>query len=356
MSKQGLYLQNCKCYDGKQKRTQSQLYAERRGNSLNQSLMDFLKRITPEEQAILDGQSAVDMKIYNTEGTSVIDSGKLLPAGRLIDIRVNTRFVHFPRHTHNYVEMVYMVQGSTTHIINDSEKVVLQAGDILLLNQYVTQELLPAGSDDIAVNFIILPDFFTGTLSLMQEESSLKDFITMSLSGMDMPGYLHYASQGLLPVQNLIENMIWTLAGHKHGVDTINMATMGLLFLNLMRFVPTAQTLSPAVAEQNLVYEMIRYIDMHYRDAQLSAFAMQHQESTYYLSRLLKKNTGKNFKELLKMRKMREAGRMLHTTTLSTDGIMERIGYSNSSFFYRTFRQQYGMSPADYRDSIRKQE
>lgn len=82
-------------------------------------------------------------------------------------------------------------------------------------------------------------------------------------------------------------------------------------------------------------------------DAQLAVFAEQHQESTYYLSRLLKKNTGKNFKELLKTRKMREAGRMLHTTTLSTDGIMERIGYSNSSFFTgpsgssRECRRQY---------------
>ena len=89
---------------------------------MNQKLLDFLKKITPEEQAILDGRSAVDMNIYNAEGAAVIDSGKLLQAGQLIDIRVNTRFVHFPRHTHNYVEMVYMVQGSTTHIINDSER------------------------------------------------------------------------------------------------------------------------------------------------------------------------------------------------------------------------------------------
>ena len=62
---------------------------------MNQKLLDFLKKITPEEQSILDGRSAVDMHIYNADGTAVIDSGKLLPAGQLIDIRVNTRFVHF---------------------------------------------------------------------------------------------------------------------------------------------------------------------------------------------------------------------------------------------------------------------
>ena len=324
--------------------------------NLNRELLDFLKKITPEERSILDGCSAVDMKIYNEDGTSIVDAGKLLDKGRLIDIRVNTRFVHFPRHTHNYVEMVYMVQGSTTHIINDTEKVVLQAGDLLLLNQYVAQELLPAGSDDIAVNFIILPEFFTGTLSMMQGESALKDFITMSLSDMDMPGYLHFESHGLLPVQNLIENMIWTLENRKKGVDAINMDTMGLLFLNLMRFAPTAVTLSPAVAEQNLVYEMIRYIDVHYRNAQLGTFAEKHGESISFLSRLLKKNTGHNFKELLKTRKLREAARFLNTTELPVDSIMEKVGYDNSSFFYRQFRKQYGMSPSAYRLGRKTQE
>lgn len=316
---------------------------------MDRELLDFLKRITPEEQSILDGKPGVDMALYNDGTGNVIDSDRLLEKGRLIDIRVNTRFVHFPRHTHNYMEMTYMVQGTTTHMINESEMLILRAGDLLILNQYVTQELFPAGSDDIAVNFIIRPEFFTGTLSLMEGESTLRDFITMSLSDVDMPGYLHFESHDILPVKNLIENMIWTLASRKSGVDAINMATMGLLFLNLMRFAPTARTLNPAVAEQNTVYDMIKYIDVHYRDAQLGKFARRSGESIYYLSRLLKKSTGHNFKELLKQRKLREASRLLSTSPMTVEAIMEAIGYDNSSFFYRAFHEQYGMSPAEYR-------
>ena len=37
---------------------------------------------------------------------------------------------------------------------------VLQEGDLLFLNQNAVQEILPAGKDDIAVNFIVLPEFF----------------------------------------------------------------------------------------------------------------------------------------------------------------------------------------------------
>ena len=52
-----------------------------------------------------------------------------------------------------------MCQGTTTHILNGS-RVVLEEGDLLFLNQNVEQEILPAGEQDIAVNFIVLPEFF----------------------------------------------------------------------------------------------------------------------------------------------------------------------------------------------------
>ena len=316
---------------------------------MDKGILEYLNRITPEEQAILDGHPGVNMSLYNDGTGTMIDSARLLQKGTLIDIRPNTRFVHFPSHTHNYVEMTYMVKGSTKHIINGSEQLTLKTGDLLILNQYVTQELFQAGSDDIAVNFIIRPEFFSGTLEMMEGESTLKDFITSSLSDTDMPGYLHFESHDLLPVQNLIENMIWTIANKRRGVDVINMTTMGLLFLNLMRFAPTAGTLNPAVAEQNTVYEMIRYIDVHFRDAMLKKFAERKGESIYYLCRLIKKSTGHSFKELLKQRKLREASKLLVTSQMTVEEIMSEVGYDNSSFFYHAFSGQYGMSPAEYR-------
>ena len=113
-----------------------------------------LSVITEEEQKILDGRQEIDPQIYTEKKDMVIDSGKLLQRGKLIQVRPHTRFVHFPEHTHNYIEVIYMCQGSTTHILNGRE-VVLKEGDLLFLNQNAVQEILPAGKDDIAVNFII---------------------------------------------------------------------------------------------------------------------------------------------------------------------------------------------------------
>ena len=70
------------------------------------------------------------------------------------------------KETHDYIEIVYMCQGQTTHIVN-GEHVVLEQGDFLFLSQNSRQENLPSGKDDIAINFIVHPDFFKQILVLL---------------------------------------------------------------------------------------------------------------------------------------------------------------------------------------------
>ena len=153
-------------------------------------LLEQLSRITPEEQEILDGRSSVNKQLYTATEKMVIDSGKLLANGKLIAVRPHTRFIHFPQHSHNYIEMVYMCKGSTTHIINGKE-VVLNSGEILLLNQNAVQEILPAMEDDIAVNFIILPQFFDQTLQLMGEQQNLiREFLVDCLRSNQSDGWI----------------------------------------------------------------------------------------------------------------------------------------------------------------------
>ena len=316
---------------------------------MRQDLLAQLQKITEEEQAILDGRQDVQKELYTSGRGFVIDSRKLLRKGRLIEIRPHTRFVHFPRHSHNYVEMVYMCSGSTTHIINDRDRITLQKGDLLFLNQNATQEILPAGKNDIAVNFIILPEFFDHAFSMIERENILHDFLISVLSqDSSLSSYLHFQAKDILPVQNLIENMIWTLLHKKAGTNTINQTTMGLLFLNLSMFTDTINQDDPNQYEQNLVFSVLKYIETHYKNGSLTEVAEEMKQPAYFISRLLKKYTDSNFKELLQQRKLQQAA---YQTPLTVDAVMENIGYDNSSYFYRKFREKYGCSPRKYRES-----
>lgn len=317
---------------------------------MNPELLEYLKNITMEEQAILNGATDIRRELYTSEKNFIIDSKKLLEKGRLIEVRPHTRFTHFPKHRHNYVEMVYMCSGSTTHIINETERILLKEGDLLLLNQYATQEILPASENDIAVNFIILPEFFDRAFSMIEKDNILHDFLVSALSQDSLlTGYLHFQTKEILPIQNLIENMIWTLIHKKSGTNTINQTTMGLLFMNLSMFADTINQNNPNRYEQNLVFSVLKYIETHYKGGTLTEISEELRQPPYYISRLLKKHMDANFKELLQQRKLQQAAWLLLETPLPVDTVMANIGYDNSSYFYRKFREKYGCSPRSYR-------
>lgn len=313
-------------------------------------LLEQLKKVTPEEAAILSGQSAIQRELYTSDADFVVDSQKLLNKGQLIQVRPHTRFTHFPSHRHNYVELVYMCSGQTTHIINGVERLTLVEGDLLFLNQSVYHEILPAGEDDIAVNFILLPAFFSRSLSMIEQENLLRDFLLSTLSGeRPMASFLHLCARGIPPLENIMESMIWTLIHQPHGTHTITQTSMGLLFLSLSLFAESINKTAPGQWEQNAIFSILKYIETHYRAGTLAEVCEALNQPPYTVSRLLKKHTGMCFKQLLQQRKLQQAAYLLANTPLTVEAVMERIGYDNSSYFYNRFRQRYGCSPGAYR-------
>ena len=316
---------------------------------MDERLLSRLRIITEEEQAILDGQG-VQRERYTSGRDFVVDSEKLLEKGKLIEIRPHTRFVHFPRHRHNYVELLYMCSGTTTHILNGTQKLVLRQGDLLFLNQAVYHEILPAAEGDVGVNFILLPQFFDRSFRMLEQENVLRDFLISTLAGESaFAGWLHIAAGDILPVENLLENMIWTLLEKKPGVNLLNQTTMGLLLQNLTLFAANINRTLPDSREEKAVFTTLQYIETRYRDGTLEEIAARLHMPPYALSRLLTRHTGANFKQLLQQRKLQQAVYLLSHTGMSADAVLEAIGYENSSYFYRKFKEKYGCTPAAYR-------
>lgn len=316
---------------------------------MNTKLLYELQKITEEEQALLDGQSGINPAIYNLEKSMTIDNRKLLEHGKLIQIRPHTRFVHFPKHNHNYVEMIYMCSGKTRHLINGAE-VTLNTGELLFLSQTATQEIYPAGSDDIAVNFIILPEFFGQPLDMIgTEDNMLRTFLIECLkNGNQDVNYLHFHVADILPIQNLVENLIWTLHNRQPNKRSSTQITMGLLFLQLMNYIDKAE-IGKDNLEQELLLTVLQYIEEHYRDGELSSLAEELGYDLYWISRLIKRLTGKNYKDLLQEKRLNQASYLLLNTSLSVTDIGLNVGYHNFSYFYKIFKEKYGMSPRRYR-------
>jgi len=311
--------------------------------------MEKLLPVTEEEQFHLNGKKSIERDIYMDSDKNIVIGKKLLKEGDLLGIRPHTRFVHFPAHSHDYIEMVYMCSGSTTHIIN-GESVVLKEGELLFLSRDASHEILTADLHDIAISFIVLPEFFDYTLQMLgDEETPLRRFIISCLKNKDSEtAFLKFMVSDVLPVQNLIENLLWTLQNNIQNKRNIHQTTMGLLIMQLLNY---TDRLVYHTKGEEVIMQVFRYIEENYRQGSLTEAALLLHCDFAWLSREIKEQTGKNYTELLQDKRLAQAAYLLKNTKSSIEEISVSVGYSNKSYFYRIFEEKYGISPKKYRNA-----
>lgn len=323
---------------------------------MQQALLEHLRKITEEEQRILDGASEVDQGLYTSGKDFTVDSAKMLEEGKLIAVRTHTRFVHFPSHRHNFIEVLYVCEGSLTNIIGGKE-VVIEAGELLFLNQFTRHEILPAGKNDIAINFMILPEFFDVAYTMAGSNNILADFLVHVLRQNEEKGeYLHFRVAEVLQIQNLLENMIYSLVTGKGDQNRINQTTMGLIFLYLLDSVQYAEMRVPNQYENMIAMTTLDYIEQNYKTATLTELCVKLHLPMHVLSKMIKKNTGFNFKELLQRKRMNKAIELMCETELPISDIIAAVGYENGSYFHRVFREKYHVTPRAFRERNRKRD
>ena len=323
---------------------------------MQQALLDQLRKITDEERRILDGEAEVDKDLYTSGRDFTVDSRKMLKEGRLIAVRTHTRFVYFPAHRHNFVEVLYVCEGSLTNII-DGKRVVVNKGELLFLNQFTKHEILKAGQNDIAINFMVLPEFFDVAYSMAGNDNMLADFLVNVLRQDEERGeYLHFKVAEVLQIQNLLENMIYSLVTGKGDQNRINQTTMGLIFLYLLESVQYAEMRLPNQYENMISMTTLDYIEQQYRTATLTELCEQLHLPMHVLSKMIRKNTGFNFKELLQRKRLSKAAELMCETDLPIGDVIAAVGYENGSYFHRVFKERYNMTPRAFRVANKKSE
>lgn len=314
---------------------------------VDMEILNHLRVITGEEQAILDGRTTIDRDLYMQGNGNTINAKKLLAAGKLITVRPHTRFIHFPKHTHDYVEVIYMCSGETTHIVNGKE-IKLEQGDLLFLNQSAIHEVCRAEEDDIAVNFIVLPEFFSAPLSMIgEEETPLRKFLVDCLCGQNTgAGYLYFDVSEVKPIQNLLENLLWILIQETPTKRKMSQMTMALLFLQLVGHTDTLVTKDQ---EDAAIFKVLRYVESNYTSGSMAELADMLHYDLSWLSREIKRKTGKTFTQLVQEKRLAQAAFLLKNTNRNVSDISVAVGYENVSYFHRIFADTYGKSPKQYR-------
>ena len=328
-------------------------------------LMEKLLRHTAEEDEALQsgGPYRLPDFLYLDEQRTTIDGSSLLGPEGSVCIGRQPRFTHVPKHRHNFIEAVYQCSGRSVHRI-EGKDIVLEAGDILLMNQYTSHECLPCGEEDVAVNLMLRTSFFDDTYELAAKRNVLSDFIVSLLRDeVNCNQYLHYKTIHHLPVSHLIEIMLTTYFPHDDDIaprgagGTYAMQDRTLMFMifwYLSRDLSDLSVDGPMNFDEITKITVMNYIRENYQTATLTELAEIMNQSPSALSRQIKVITGSTFKELLQAVRFQRAVKLLEETNLAVSDIALAVGYENSSYFYRRFREINAISPKLYRELHQK--
>jgi len=104
-----------------------------------------------------------------------------------------------------------------------------------------------------------------------------------------------------------------------------------------------------------LVENIIHYIrESLYHDISVRQIANLFNYNEKYLGKLFKKHTGQTVKEYINGMRLNHAEELLKNTILCVTEIAAKSGFNNVTYFNRSFKRQFGVSPTEYRKQCKK--
>lgn len=102
-----------------------------------------------------------------------------------------------------------------------------------------------------------------------------------------------------------------------------------------------------------LVREALKYMEEHCTEHILLSDVSDHiYVSQWHLSKLLNRETGRKYSDILNGYRIEKAKEYLSDPSMTIADIAERTGYTDLANFSRVFRRQTGMSANEYRNRI----
>lgn len=251
-------------------------------------------------------------------------------------------------HTHNFFEMIYVLQGTCRHTIYGNT-CMMQEGDLYMISPSVEHSIF-AGGDGIVINILIrrsnIEDIFFNAL---RDQNIISDFLVNSIYLKNYAAYLvFHTSNDKETKEQILEMYLEQIEGDTFS-DRIISNMLMIFFIRLVRkYKDTAQTHS-TLPTSAASAQILHYIADDFNTITLNDLASKLNYSVPYCSKYIKEVTGQSFLHLLKKVRFRKAENYLATTNFSIQKISDLLGYENPENFIRAFKKEYGISPSKYR-------
>ena len=278
-----------------------------------------------------------------------------MPSGQRMGMFIHPRFLPDMPHSHDYFELKYMLHG-TASMITDNASLTLKESDLCFIAPDTIHHTLIFDSDVLLMNIEMRSEEVANLLPrLLSYDNPLSSFFVQHMPRESRDRIMLYHTEGSDLIKDLIMKAYhaeYTSAGSYESLLLSESYIEQMLLMLITRF-PDPDPDYRSEKGSNLINQLLTYTKKHLADIRFSDLASVFHYSESYLSRYIKKHTGRSFSSLLSSYRINEAANLLLHSALPVDDVMKLCGYSGKTNFHKLFRSQYGESPAEYRKNHR---
>lgn len=251
-------------------------------------------------------------------------------------------------HTHEFIEMVYILSGRMTHII-DGKSYQAERGDVLFMNYGCTHGFSSKEAYSY-VNVLFSPEAVSEDIV-----TSANAFCLVALSAFnDMRnganfGKIRFFGTERKEIEGIILDMLDEYTHQCVLWETVLGNHLSTLIVKMLR---KTEMGIESIQIYDVWWELSEYIDNNLDSKlTLSELARRCFYNPSYFSRVFKEKFGITFIDYITGKRLERALYLLQNTEKSITDIGREVGFSDTKGFYHAFFEKMSCTPAAYRKS-----
>ena len=271
-----------------------------------------------------------------------------------ITVYIHVPFIFDGIHTHDHFEINYVYHGSCVLCFADRQE-TLDEGAFFILAPDSPHNVYTEDNSLVISVMVRKTTFHTVFSPLLKLDNQLSSFFREAIYLKDYLGCTMLGVYRSQAIQAYMQNLLieYYQEDCYHNVAAISILT--LVFSQILRDRPDYSFRFDFSDSQsgNLNFTvLIQYIRQNFGTVTLAGLSDLFHYSESYLSKLILRNTGKHFGEIVRELKMEQAKHLLLESGLTVEEIAYRVGYESANQFSRAFKQYERMTPLLFRKQV----
>jgi AraC-like DNA-binding protein len=247
-------------------------------------------------------------------------------------------------HKHTFYEIIWIEEGKSrqtidynTYCLQPQTLFFISPGQVHLFEEW---EHLKGGTI-----------FFTEDFFLLHQQNKDKLFELSFLDNFYSSPSVTLPSADFSEIKHTIDLLMKERQRNEYK-DCIIQSYLHILLLQVQRSINNQQ--APVSSKYIILYKKLKHlVDLHFRENySVSRYADMLYVTQHHLNLVTKQVTGKTAGEVIRARALLEAKRLLTFTDKTVSEIATELGFLDSSYFARLFRNETGVSPGSFKTDM----